>query len=586
MSTLAAAEVARNVGAALDMLRRPENAFGREFLLAAGSDPQGDLTILANPVALSHATAANIAPPANAFSCGVGGGHNLPGPLNVVYTMVPSITVGTLTCGLCIQRVGCPIATAGRMKYSAGRFIRCEATGETLIATTALVSGAAAAAEPGALVYLRHDSSTARFHLFATIVPGVPVRAVYADYLRGDPRALAAHFLFAEAVTQVRQTGCPECQRPAEDACNCDLRHVVPRSALDFSVFEGNHNHHLGLFAGKSVLSIITSRSAEGEDAGGEAVVGAERRPAFPAFTRIACPPQFIDCKPLDSGITDLLARLAIQDRLQTASPAKLIMPSGDGAVPSTLALLEDAIGEPGTGVVHALYVSGVASRVLDPCGSQLTVQESLPSVGDETMGMSGKDGDGVGIFDSFAEAAGAGGGKLAPFVDADTIMSGLDDISTVKDIHPDAGFELFLDDHVPLEHNASFSGNAEWTHNANKESTISPPESSPSPSDGSAGAQDPSEATKRDGAPVKVDHRKLTRQAKNRLAAARSNARRKHEMDSLKHSVAEAREMVRSLKAREAELRDLNRQLKEDAALRWVRAASSGGQRPPAQSS
>jgi hypothetical protein len=152
MSHLAASEVARNVCQALDMLRRPANGFGRDFLLAAGHDPQGDLVMLSNPVALAHASTAEItrsqAPPqedppvANQGSVTDlaenrdASAHQLsvPGVVRVAYTMIPSMYVGALTCGVSIQRIECPISMGSRTTYSMGRFLRDERTGETLIA--------------------------------------------------------------------------------------------------------------------------------------------------------------------------------------------------------------------------------------------------------------------------------------------------------------------------------------------------------------------------------------------------------------------------------------------------------------------
>jgi hypothetical protein len=163
MSHLAASDVARNVCQALDMLRRPGVDFARDFLLAAGHDPQGDLAMLSNPVALAYASTAEITrsqtPPHDSVH-GVNQGDvadpadesdvpgrplALPGDVRVVYTMVPSICVGALTCGVCVKSVSrpftppcplrssCQIFTRGRVTCAMGRFLRDEATGETLM---------------------------------------------------------------------------------------------------------------------------------------------------------------------------------------------------------------------------------------------------------------------------------------------------------------------------------------------------------------------------------------------------------------------------------------------------------------------
>lgn len=70
-------------------------------------------------------------------------------------------------------------------------------------------------------------------------------------------------------------------------------------------------------------------------------------------------------------------------------------------------------------------------------------------------------------------------------------------------------------------------------------------------------------------------------RKERNRLAAARSNARRKAESDERKRVLAEARARVRLLQARKAELEQENEKLREEAlgtALRIMRSQRSQG--------
>lgn len=63
-----------------------------------------------------------------------------------------------------------------------------------------------------------------------------------------------------------------------------------------------------------------------------------------------------------------------------------------------------------------------------------------------------------------------------------------------------------------------------------------------------------------------------LSRQEKNRHAAARSNERRRRALAIIKHDFAKAQAEIRALMDREAEAKNLNRKLKDEAARRWMK--------------
>lgn len=68
----------------------------------------------------------------------------------------------------------------------------------------------------------------------------------------------------------------------------------------------------------------------------------------------------------------------------------------------------------------------------------------------------------------------------------------------------------------------------------------------------------------------------KLTRQERNRRAAARSNEKRRLALKTLELNFEKAKAECRALKEREAKAKTLNRMLKEEAAKRWTVAAST----------
>lgn len=67
-----------------------------------------------------------------------------------------------------------------------------------------------------------------------------------------------------------------------------------------------------------------------------------------------------------------------------------------------------------------------------------------------------------------------------------------------------------------------------------------------------------------------------LTRREKNRLAAARSNERRKRALETLRFEFAQAKMKILTLMDREAEARNLNQQLKDEIVRRWTREVAS----------
>jgi hypothetical protein len=373
--------------------------------------------------------------------------------------------------------------------------------------STPLTGELAPQSEAGGLIYLRHASSTSRVHLHAAIVPGVSVREIYAAFLNGDPAKLSANFNFCEAITETRLAGCPECTLPAGADCNCDLSLTPPRSALDFASFAKNSFSHMGLFCCSAVLSRKTpvERLLDASSLSSWVDPGALLRPPSPAaFVRISCPPQYLDCKYVDSSIASLLAQLAIQDRLQLANPCKLVMPSPLLGPPARL--LEAAVGEAGPTWAD----SGLFAQTLGP-RSQPSLSGSEAAIHDP--GSSGSIDLGL--------CAPAFPGCL-PLVDGvDERTDGLSDICDSPACPADVDIDVFL---VTSED----ARGAAMSFACDRVSPGAIP-----PEDGGRGGAGAATVTQEgpagaSHAEATTDAKKLTRQEKNRIAAARSNARRK----------------------------------------------------------
>lgn len=235
MSLSVSREVARNVGEALEILRRPGHDFGREFFLKTGTDPHRDASLLSSTDVLCNANAATnefefILPSADDESPSPG-----PGKMSVAYVQAPLIT-GTLTCGLCVlmQTSETSFLGMGRIVYFAGRYVRCEATGECLSFVRPFRGGGDTNVRGAVLVYSRRDSPGGHFLMFAVTRLGVAMRQMYDDYERGDQGALYGNFTFLQRGAQIPVDGCSQCGLITARGCNCDLGATMPKTSFDF----------------------------------------------------------------------------------------------------------------------------------------------------------------------------------------------------------------------------------------------------------------------------------------------------------------------------------------------------------------
>lgn len=233
VSMAASRDVARSIGEVLSILRRPGHDFGREFLLNTGADLVADVSLLASLDILRNANAVktgfefllpsadDVTPPRSA------------GKMEVACVLVPLIT-GNLTCGLCLHMAETPSLAVGRTLYSAGRYVRCEATGELLSFLRPFGGVDDPNGTAAALLYSRPDSSSCRFQVLAVTRLGVTMRQVYNDYDRGEQGALCSNFTLVQEGVQTALSGCPQCGRAGRRGCNCDVVATLPKSSFDF----------------------------------------------------------------------------------------------------------------------------------------------------------------------------------------------------------------------------------------------------------------------------------------------------------------------------------------------------------------
>lgn len=240
MSLTAACDVARSISEALDILRRPGHDMGREFLLNSGVDDLGDISLLSRPGVIWNANAGSIGfelflPPSDYMSPPRSAGR-----AHCAYVMIPLVT-GNLTCGFCVQMSETDVLSKGftanpslRTLYSLGRYVRCEATGESLVLLRPFEGAENSNKKASGLVYTRFDSPGCRFQVHAVTSYGVTMQQICDAYDRGDQAALSRNFTLVQKASHFDVDGCSKCGQVAGRACNCDLIAAVPKSSFDF----------------------------------------------------------------------------------------------------------------------------------------------------------------------------------------------------------------------------------------------------------------------------------------------------------------------------------------------------------------
>lgn len=235
MSLSASRDVARNIGEALEILRRPGHEFGREFLVQTESDIPYEISLLSSDDVLRNGNSMFsefefFLPHVDPASPPRGSRR-----MRSALVYIPLIT-GKLTCGLCLQMQTqeTPVLGMGKISYAAGRYVRCEATGECLMFLRAFGGEAGEKGRTGALVYSRRDSPGGRYQMLAITRLGVTMRQICDDYDRGEPSVLSGNFIVLQKGAQLPVNGCSQCGRVANRGCNCDSLATVPNSSFDF----------------------------------------------------------------------------------------------------------------------------------------------------------------------------------------------------------------------------------------------------------------------------------------------------------------------------------------------------------------
>jgi hypothetical protein len=427
---------------------------------------------------------------------------------------------------------------------SVGRFARNERTGENFFISKVSRSSASLGGRPTVvLIHVKPLSSSQRTHLFLHCD-----WAVLASRPK-VPSTFAAAALCCEI--SLCDHDCPVCGRAPDGGvrCRCSFPLGLPRGPLDYSQFRPNGAYSfVGRYSG---LSSLYLRSGEMPDAPLQRVL------ASLAMTATSVP------EPEYDALASSLQMLAIQERMGQPS-----VPRGVPTLSANVVASLDDRGPSSFGNVPVICDSAtatsaevVAARV-EPVGplrdADLTSCYALQLA--TTMQAEAAELCVIGLpLQQPALASGA----LSVFGEdpAAFLMDGADDF-LIRPVREDDSSPVSSDDMLPASVREAV------------------PQARRDPLEGSAISRAPTfdahqgrlqpQAPLDPVAAAKLE-RQLERQRKNRLAAARSNARRKERRETLERSLRESHALKEELQQRYAAALARNTELKERAAEIWV---------------
>lgn len=514
-SDAAFAELSRNIESALNIvLSRPDNEWAADFVFNIANDPAGDVSMLTSPLPLANALVASVRSDPQVL--------NPSSTADVDYVMIPAWSIGAVTVGLSVARIANYSGTSSGepvMSYNIGRFVRDERSAETLIVNTSMLDSDSRMSIPGlerpgcAIVYLRHNSSTDRYHFFAACNHELFFRGKHAESV-----------IFSESVHQYRL--CPVCSASPYMSCNCSIPLKLPKTALDFSAFIHNGMTHMGKFAGNSVFTCRDRRN------GIVKRIVSISRDSFDGA--------------VDNALSMELQNLAIQDRLRRANLCRTVMPGGCADPTSTDPITFNAVE-----ITDNSVEITDGDQAPDPFDSELNIDvASLPALF-----------DGPDISNDVNKLSSSNSSDILDPIDALIVDPAA--VLQPQDEHSDSCPE-------PSTTSTSNTNGNESSSLAVASDIANTCENKAPQSSAGISDDEGSSFTVGDARSTKA----LERQRKNRLAAARSNARRKLHLDTLKADLEKGHDTVRILEAQRQELLSVNRELKEKAAGLWRQQA------------
>lgn len=558
--------------------------FVTDFLFT--SDPVADISMLTSPVQNEHASVARIyvsntesVPTANAslFNCAS----------DMFFFSVPAFSVGAITVGFALQKqvdsgnyiaadsaITGPPSNENVSRPSCYRFVRDDTRG-IFVLVSEFSTGVT---EFDCMI---HRSSRRRTRLCARFRT-----KVFRDALRTpggilNPMAVAPSLQYLTIAYE--QRACPVCKSDGNEECGCELPFQRPAHPLDFRSERFNMALHTGRYKGNSIAQLFDTIDSVF---------------TFPiAMTRLNT--NVIIKGGVDQNLISSLCRLAVQDRLLVLSPNPLAssiplnLPQQESlgcfvAPTTTLNNTKSATTSP-TSPIPSMPVSGTNSSLLQGESSPAELEkedmapleqclnvvksetapsqrgdllDSLFSFNDQSLSVPVESINGVSINATTQaqhsdDASAANGEKDFTGTDGDSSDGALS--KTARS--PVATDASVADSGLGFENGTGSSsgryrrarGTGQKHESKQNENTLTP---------ATAGARVGKERTPLDERAARAEERRR----RNRLAAAKSNVKRKIRNETLKRDLSEARQRVSELREKEKELRAENVRLRVQA--------------------
>jgi hypothetical protein len=533
---------------AFRLVNRPENSWARDFLFNDSRSAAAHM--LTNAAALPYAVTTKLS--SSAFEdvslTGTGAGGIFDYAVDIDFLYVPSFSSGLLTAGVIVNRVEKQFSTSSAEQsachphlsqkqsqhhtfHGVGRFILDTGTGENL----ALLH-----ADFGITIVLwvYNESPSKRKCLRFMCDQGMLKRGCIVDAI-------------VRSFTDSESRFCPFCKASPAESCGCVYPSFMPEHSFDFSGFNLAMRCQFGEFIGsQDALAVVPTRNCTS--------------PVYirsPLLSRVNTNVYWPGCEmqgetSIHDSISSLLTNFATQLYISGANPSRLVMPcSPAGPVSFSERRLSDVCHSADDIVEEEALLCDFLVEPERPTEMRKTdsiVLDSICSGGDMTPVTGGESVDEVGCMFA-AEEDGLLSIECAAFAqfDAHTGMRN-HDLETVTVLAGDPCART-LPASQPLDVQYT-NVNDLWSVGEARSSADAGCSFGPDiaiPDDTRTADEDEREA------------RAARRRERNRVAAARSNARRKARNDSLKSDIKSSHDRVLELQERQFQLRRENENLR-----------------------
>jgi hypothetical protein len=255
---LFARDIKQHVDAAFSLVDVPENAWAHSFVL--DNSPSGTIQMMTNPMAIANAVTARVSdvcfndgdsstsPSASCYD------RNL----DIEGLIVPAFSSGDVSVGVGVHRIA-PASSrpipSSQYSNSVGRVARCDLTGEMLM----VKSTPSCTANPSGqvqILHMRHASTRQRERRLIICDPDL--------FATGD---VAGSVLMVSHSIESRF--CPTCNASPSVECACAISTVRSRHPFDFASVFTNMSSHFGSFIGQSTTTVVISGADQAGICGG-----------------------------------------------------------------------------------------------------------------------------------------------------------------------------------------------------------------------------------------------------------------------------------------------------------------------------